>query len=94
MRIGVPAEIKNNEHRVGLTPRSVHELCSTGKIVNVQSKAGSAIGFSDEDYQQAGATLLSSASEVYDSSDLIVKVKEPLPEEFRFLSPEKTLFTY
>ena len=94
MRIGVPAEIKNNEHRVGLTPRSVHELCSTGQIVNVQSKAGSAIGFSDEDYQQAGATLLSSASEVYDSSDLIVKVKEPLPEEFRFLSPEKTLFTY
>lgn len=45
MRIGVPAEIKNNEHRVGLTPRSVHELCSTGQIVNVQSKAGSAIGF-------------------------------------------------
>ena len=94
MRIGVPAEIKNNEHRVGLTPRSVHELCSAGQMVNVQSMAGSAIGFSDEDYQQAGATLLSSASEVYDSSDLIVKVKEPLPEEFRFLSPEKTLFTY
>jgi len=94
MRIGVPAEIKNNEHRVGLTPRSVHELCSAGQIVNVQSMAGSAIGFSDEDYQQAGATLLSSASEVYDASDLIIKVKEPLPEEFKFLSPEKTLFTY
>jgi len=94
MRIGVPAEIKNNEHRVGLTPRSVHELCSAGKIVNVQSMAGSAIGFSDEDYEQAGATLLSSASEVYDSSELIIKVKEPLPEEFKFLSPEKTLFTY
>ena len=94
MRIGVPAEIKNNEHRVGLTPRSVHELCSAGQMVNVQSMAGSAIGFSDEDYQQAGATLLSSASEVYDSSDLIIKVKEPLPEEFKFLSPEKTLFTY
>ena len=94
MRIGVPAEIKNNEHRVGLTPRSVHELCSAGQIVNVQSMAGSAIGFSDEDYQQAGATLLSSASEVYASSDLIIKVKEPLPQEFKFLSPEKTLFTY
>ena len=94
MRIGVPAEIKNNEHRVGLTPGSVHELCSAGQIVNVQSMAGSAIGFSDEDYQQAGATLLSSASEVYESSDLIIKVKEPLPEEFRFLSPKKTLFTY
>ena len=93
MRIGVPAEIKNNEHRVGLTPRSVHELCSAGQMVNVQSMAGSAIGFSDEDYQQAGATLLSSASEVYDSSDLIIKVKEPLPEEFKFLSPKKTLFT-
>ena len=51
MRIGVPAEIKNNEHRVGLTPRSVYELCSGGQIVNVQSGAGSAIGFSDEDYQ-------------------------------------------
>ncbi len=94
MRIGVPAEIKNNEHRVGLTPRSVRELCSAGQMVNVQSMAGSAIGFSDEDYQQAGATLLSSAPEVYESSDLIIKVKEPLPEEFKFLSPEKTLFTY
>ena len=94
MRIGVPAEIKNNEHRVGLTPRSVHGLCSGGQIVNVQSGAGSAIGFSDEDYQQSGATILSSASDVYESSDLIVKVKEPLPEEFKFLSQDKTLFTY
>lgn len=94
MRIGVPAEIKNNEHRVGLTPESVYQLCSTGLAVNIQSQAGSAIGFTDQDYQQSGATILSSASDVYESSDLIVKVKEPLPEEFKFLSPDKTLFTY
>ena len=94
MRIGVPAEIKNNEHRVGLTPESVYELCSAGLSVNIQSQAGSAIGFTDQDYQQSGATILSSASDVYESSDLIVKVKEPLPEEFKFLSPDKTLFTY
>ena len=94
MRIGVPAEIKNNEHRVGLTPESVYELCSAGLSVNIQSQAGSAIGFTDQDYQQSGATILFSASDVYESSDLIVKVKEPLPEEFKFLSPDKTLFTY
>ena len=94
MRIGVPAEIKNNEHRVGLTPESVYELCSVGLEVNIQSQAGSAIGFIDQDYQQAGATILFTASEVYESSDLIVKVKEPLPEEFKFLSSDKTLFTY
>ena len=94
MRIGVPAEIKNNEHRVGLTPESVCELCSVGLEVNIQSQAGSAIGFTDQDYQQAGATILFSASDVYEASDLIVKVKEPLPEEFKFLSSDKTLFTY
>ena len=94
MRIGVPAEIKNNEHRVGLTPESVNKLCSAGLEVNIQSQAGSAIGFTDQDYQQAGATILFSASDVYESSDLIVKVKEPLPEEFKFLSSDKTLFTY
>ena len=94
MRIGVPAEIKNNEHRVGLTPESVYELCSAGLEVNIQSQAGSAIGFTDQDYLQAGATILFTASEVYESSDLIVKVKEPLPEEFKFLSSDKTLFTY
>ena len=94
MRIGVPAEIKNNEHRVGLTPESVKKLCSAGLEVNIQSQAGSAIGFTDQDYQQAGATILFSASDVYESSDLIVKVKEPLPEEFKFLSSDKTLFTY
>ena len=94
MRIGVPAEIKNNEHRVGLTPESVYELCSAGLEVNIQSQAGSAIGFTDQDYQQAGATILFSASDVYESSDLIVKVKEPLPEEFKFLSSDKTPFTY
>tara|TARA_Y100000816_G_scaffold272059_1_gene237148 strand:+ start:866 stop:1954 length:1089 start_codon:yes stop_codon:yes gene_type:complete len=94
MRIGVPAEIKNNEHRVGLTPESVKKLCSAGLEVNIQSQAGSAIGFTDQDYQQAGATILFSASDVYESSDLIVKVKEPIPEEFKFLSSDKTLFTY
>ncbi|MCY1224547.1 Alanine dehydrogenase [compost metagenome] len=94
MRIGVPKEIKNHEYRVGLTPQSVAELARQGHEVWVESKAGAAIGFSDEDYQVAGAKVASGAGEVFDQAELIVKVKEPLTQERARLRPDQTLFTY
>ncbi|SDL67702.1 alanine dehydrogenase [Pseudomonas indica] len=94
MRIGVPKEIKNHEYRVGLTPQSVAELTGLGHEVSVQTQAGAAIGFFDEDYQAAGARIARDADEVFDVAELIVKVKEPLAEERARLRPEHTLFTY
>ena len=93
MKIGLPKEVKNNEFRVGLTPDSVGELSLNHKVF-VQKNAGKAIGFTDEMYQANGAQILENASSVFDESDLIVKVKEPLPEENQFLSSKHTLFTY
>ena len=93
MKIGVPKEIKNNEFRVGLTPDSVGKLSSNHKIY-VERNAGEAIGFTDEMYRDNGAEILNEASSVFDESELIVKVKEPLPEENYFLSEKHTLFTY
>ena len=93
MRIGVPKEIKNNECRVSLTPDSVGALSSSHKVF-VEKNAGKAIGFSDEMYQANGAEILEHASSVFEESELIVKVKEPLPEENQFLSSKHTLFTY
>ena len=80
MRIGVPREIKNREYRVGMTPAAVHELCGNNHEVFVETGAGLAIGFSDEDYRQAGARILETAGEVFDTAELIVKVKEPQAE--------------
>lgn len=94
MKIGVPREIKNREYRVGMTPAAVHELCGHNHEVFVETGAGLAIGFSDEDYRQAGARILETAGEVFDTAELIVKVKEPQAEERAMLKPEHTLFTY
>lgn len=93
MFIGVPTEIKNHEYRVGLTPDSVRELTGHGHQLLVQSGAGSAIGFSDEAYREAGARLVS-REQVFSDSELVVKVKEPQAEERRLLRPGQTLFTY
>ena len=94
MKIGVPREIKNREYRVGMTPAAVQELAGHGHDVLVQRGAGNAIGFSDEDYRQAGASVVDDAAEVFRASELIVKVKEPQAEERALLAPEHTLFTY
>jgi alanine dehydrogenase len=94
MKIGIPKEIKNNEYRVGLTPDSVKKLTEKNNEVFIETNAGVGIGFSDTDYQSAGAIVLDSASKVYSESELIVKVKEPMPEEFQYLSNQHTLFTY
>eukprot|EP01036_Dinobryon_divergens_P046598 gene46599-62324_t len=94
MRIGLPKEIKNHEYRVGLTPASVRELCAHGHSVLVQSGAGAAIGLSDALYQSAGATLAADAAEVFAWADMIVKVKEPQPQECAMLRPGQILYTY
>lgn len=94
MRVGVPAEIKNQEHRVGLTPASVRELSARGHEVLVQSGAGAGIGMSDEAYRSSGAIIRDSAAEVWAEGDLIVKVKEPQPAEFALMHRGQVLFTY
>ncbi|SUX30586.1 alanine dehydrogenase [Chromobacterium vaccinii] len=94
MLIGVPKEIKNHEYRVGLTPSGVRELVANGHKVLVQTHAGLAIGFTDEQYIQAGASIASNAEEVFERADMIVKVKEPQPVECRMLRPGQILFTY
>ncbi|MGE8497383.1 MAG: alanine dehydrogenase [Pseudomonas sp.] len=94
MRVGVPREIKNHEYRVGLTPQSVAELSALGHEVWVETRAGAAIGFSDADYQAAGAQIAATAEAVFDAAQLVVKVKEPLTEERARLRPHHTLFTY
>ena len=94
MLIGVPKEIKNHEYRVGLTPSGVRELVANAHKVLVQTQAGLAIGFTDEQYIQAGASIASSAEETFERSDMIVKVKEPQPVECRMLRRDQILFTY
>ena len=94
MKIGIPAEVKNNENRVGLTPDSVRALVDSGHQVFIQSDAGKAIGFSDDLYELSGATILQAPSDIYSSSELIIKVKEPIEQEFEFLREDLTLFTY
>lgn len=94
MRIGVPKEIKNHEYRVGLTPDSVYEMIAHGHEVVVETNAGVGIGASDADYEAAGAKILSTAKEVFDAAQMIVKVKEPQAVERAMLRPDHILFTY
>jgi alanine dehydrogenase len=94
MRVGVPKEIKNHEYRVGLTPPSVSELVAAGHEVVVETGAGGGIDFSDQDYRDAGATILPDAPAVFAGADMIVKVKEPQASEIALLEPRHLLFTY
>lgn len=94
MRIGLPKEIKNHEYRVGLTPASVRELTSRGHQVLVQTGAGAEIGLTDEQYQAAGAKLVADVIDVFVQADMIVKVKEPQPQECAMLRPGQILYTY
>jgi len=94
MLIGLPKEIKNHEYRVGLTPVSVNELVANGHSVLVQATAGAGIGESDDAYVAAGATIASSAEQVFKEAEMIIKVKEPQPNECKMLRPDQVLFTY
>ncbi|MHC9510354.1 alanine dehydrogenase [Kangiella sp. M94] len=94
MLIGVPKEIKNHEYRVGMVPASVREVIAHGHQVIVETNAGIGIGFTDEDYEAVGATIASSAEDVFAKADMIVKVKEPLANERKHLRDGQILFTY
>lgn len=94
MIIGVPKEIKNHEYRVGLTPSAVHELTYYKHSVLIQHDAGKAIGLSNEEYLAAGAQLIPTAEEIFARAEMIVKVKEPQPQECALLRPGQVLFTY
>ena len=94
MRIGVPAEVKIHEYRVGLMPAAVRELVNGGHTVTVQSGAGLGVGCSDDDYRDAGAQILGDAAAVFASCDMVVKVKEPQAAECALLRPGQVLFTY
>jgi alanine dehydrogenase len=94
MIIGVPREIKDGECRVALTPAGTDALVHAGHVVLVEESAGEASGFADSAYRGAGARLAKDAAEVYGAADLVVKVKEPIAEEYPLLQPGKLLFTY
>ena len=94
MIIGVPKEIKNNENRVALTPAGAFELSKRGHEVYVQSTAGEGSGFSDADYQDAGAHILPSIEDTYAKAEMIIKVKEPIEPEYGLIKEGQLLFTY
>ncbi len=94
MIIGVPKEIKDKEFRVGMTPGGVKTLIATGHVVLIEQGAGDGSGFSDLEYKEAGSTIIDSAAELYESAEMVVKVKEPLPQEYTFLKENLILFTF
>ncbi len=94
MKIGTTKELKNHEYRVGLTPDNVAELVACGHEVYVETGAGDAVRFFDDEYEAAGATVLKTAAEVFAVADMIVKVKEPEPCEYGYLREGQILYTY
>src|SRR5690554_1556371 len=94
MLIGVPKEIKNHEYRIGLTPTAVREYVANGHQVMVEHNGGLAIGFTNEDYELAGATIVSDPKEIFAKADMIIKVKEPQPHECEQLREGQIIYTY
>jgi len=94
MNVGVPREVKNNENRVAVVPSGVETLTKAGHAVFVETGAGAGTTLPDEAYAAAGATILPLAREVWADADIICKVKEPQPEEYAYIRPDHTLFTY
>jgi alanine dehydrogenase len=94
MIVGVPREVKSDEYRVALTPNGAEELTRAGHRVLVQTHAGDGSGISDEQYAAAGAEIVPATADVWGRADLIIKVKEPLPDEWPLMRPGQTLFTY
>ena len=94
MIIGIPKEIKESEHRVGMTPSGVQTLIQNGHDVYVQNSAGQGSGHSDQDYSNVGANLLNTIEEIYDISEMIIKVKEPLKKEYSLIKENQIIYTY
>ena len=94
MKVGIPSEVKNHEYRVAITPAGVHELVRNGHEVFVEQNAGVGSSITDDEYVRAGATILPTADDVWGTGDLILKVKEPVAEEYHRMRSGQTLFTY
>lgn len=94
VKVGIPREVKNNEFRVAITPAGVHELVRHGHQVVVERNAGVGSSITNEEYVAAGAQILETADEVWATADLLLKVKEPIAEEYHRLRKDQTLFTY
>ncbi|SNY53770.1 alanine dehydrogenase [Paractinoplanes atraurantiacus] len=94
MKVGIPSEVKNNEFRVAITPAGVYEFRRAGHEVLVQAGAGNGSSITDGDFQAAGATIVPSADDVWGAAELILKVKEPIAEEYPRMRPGQVLFTY
>lgn len=94
MIIGVPKEIKNNENRVAVTPAGAQEFIKKGHTVYIQTKAGEGSGFSDEEYAGAGAKILPKAEDVFSTAEMIIKVKEPIEQEYGLIKKDQLVFTY
>ena len=94
MKVGIPSEVKNHEYRVAITPAGAFELSRHGHEVYVQQGAGLGSSITDEEYVAAGATILPTADEVWATGELILKVKEPIAEEYHRMRAGQTLFTY
>ncbi|MET8796892.1 alanine dehydrogenase [Nocardia sp. NPDC004568] len=94
MRIGIPRELKTHEYRVAITPAGAHELVRRGHTVVIEAGAGTGSSFADEDFTAVGAEIASTAEEVWRTADLLLKVKEPVPEEYSLLHADQVLFTF
>src|SRR3990170_2064810 len=94
MTIGIPKEIKNNENRVALTPAGTQELVKRGHAVFIQSSAGTGSGFSDEAYIKAGGQMIHDPAEIYSHVEMIIKVKEPVEQEYKLIRKDQLVFTY
>ncbi len=94
MKVGIPKEIKKGEYRVAITPDGVLELVKKGHNVLIEKNAGVGSGFTDEEYIECGATMLDTPEEIFEFSDMIVKVKEPQPSEYSLIKPHQIVFTY
>jgi alanine dehydrogenase len=94
MRVGVPREVKNNEFRVAITPAGVHELVRHGHEVVIEREAGVGSAIQDDDFVAAGAKILTTADDVWESADMVLKVKEPIAEEYSRMRKDQVLFTY
>ena len=94
MKIGIPKEIKNNENRVSILPFGVEDLSKSGHQLIIQSDAGIGSGFTDDAYKDSGASIVQSPVEVFEQSDIIIKVKEPQPEEIQMIRKDQIIFTY
>ena len=94
MKIGIPKEIKPQEARVGLTPAGALNLVSEGHQVCIQKNAGLLSGFDDKEYQKVGCKILGKIEDIYNFAEMIVKVKEPIGQEYNLIKPNQLIFTF